>query len=47
MRKEEWLHSDEQEHMNSDNNVFITGRAKEVIVLPSGKNIYPEDVENL
>jgi len=47
MIKGGWLHSGDLGHVDSDNNVFITGRAKEVIVLPSGKNIYPEDVENL
>ena len=45
--KDGWLHSGDLGHLDSDNNLFITGRAKEVIVLPSGKNIYPEDVENL
>ncbi len=47
MIKDGWLHSGDLGHVDSDNNLFITGRAKEVIVLPSGKNIYPEDVENL
>lgn len=47
MIKDGWLHTGDLGHLDSDNNVFITGRAKEVIVLPSGKNIYPEDVENL
>ena len=47
MIKDGWLHSGDLGHIDSDSNLFITGRAKEVIVLPSGKNIYPEDVENL
>jgi long-chain acyl-CoA synthetase len=41
-----WLHTGDLGTIDSKNNVYITGRAKEVIVLPSGKNIYPEDVEN-
>jgi long-chain acyl-CoA synthetase len=45
--KDEWLYTGDLGYLDSKNNVFITGRAKEVIVLPSGKNIYPEDVENL
>jgi len=45
--KNGWLHTGDLGYLDSKNNVFITGRAKEVIVLPSGKNIYPEDVENL
>lgn len=41
-----WLYSGDLGRLDSEGNLIITGRAKEVIVLPSGKNIYPEDVEN-
>lgn len=42
-----WLYSGDLGRLDRDGNLYITGRLKEVIVLPSGKNIYPEDVENL
>jgi long-chain acyl-CoA synthetase len=32
-------------YMDKDGYLFLTGRLKEVIVLSSGKNVYPEDVE--
>jgi len=42
-----WLHTGDLGSLDSEGNVEITGRANEMIVLPSGKNIYPEDVESL
>ncbi len=44
--KEGWFHSGDLGFIDKDGFVFITGRSKEVIVLSSGKNIYPEDIEN-
>lgn len=44
--KDGWFHSGDLGYMDEDGNFFITGRAKEVIVLSSGKNIYPEEIEN-
>lgn len=40
-----WFHTGDLGRLNDRGNLFITGRKKEVIVLPSGKNIYPDELE--
>jgi long-chain acyl-CoA synthetase len=33
-------------YMDSENYLYLTGRAKNVIVTEGGKNVYPEEIEN-
>ena len=44
--KNGWLHSGDLGHLNAEGNLHITGRKKEMIVLSSGKNIFPEELEH-
>src|SRR5919108_279289 len=40
-----WLHTGDVGYFDHAGNLVITGRKKEVIVLSSGKNVYPEEIE--
>lgn len=40
-----WFRSGDLGHFDRRGHLYIVGRKKDVIILPSGKNVFPEDVE--
>ena len=42
-----WLHSGDLGIIDHAGNIYIRGRSKSMILGPSGKNIYPEEIESV
>jgi long-chain acyl-CoA synthetase len=40
-----WMHTGDLGIIDKEGNIFIKGRSKSMILGPSGKNIYPEEIE--
>lgn len=45
--KDGWLHTGDLGYLDRDGYLYFSGRCKPVIVLQSGKNVYPEEVERV
>jgi long-chain acyl-CoA synthetase len=44
--KDGWYHTGDLGTMDSEGNVFINGRSKNMLLGPNGQNIYPEEIED-
>jgi len=40
-----WMHTGDLGIMDNERNIFIKGRSKSMLLGPSGKNIFPEEIE--
>lgn len=43
--KDGWMHTGDLGIIDKDGNIFISGRSKTMLLGPSGKNIFPEEIE--
>ena len=42
-----WMHTGDLGIMDKEGNIFIKGRSKSMLLGPSGKNIFPEEIESV
>ncbi len=45
--KDGWLHTGDLGRLDAEGNLFLVGRKKDVILDASGKNVYPDELEEL
>lgn len=44
---DKWLYTGDLGYLDKDNNLYLVGRSKDVIVDNNGKNVYPDEIEEL
>jgi long-chain acyl-CoA synthetase len=44
---DKWLHTGDLGRIDADGNLYLMGRSKDVIVDHNGKNVYPDEIEDL